>query len=125
MPYRLFCKTLSFKTLWEKLNNVKEIFYEKCEEIVVVRLEAKAGKEKELEQFLAGALPLAEKELFTLSWYALKLSPTVFGIFDTFADDAGRQQHLQGPIAAALMAKASELLATPPTIDQVDVLAAK
>jgi len=74
---------------------------------------------------LKGALPLAQQEAFTNRWYALKLAPNVFGIFDTFADDAGRQKHLSGPIAAALMAKASELLAKPPQIDKIDILANK
>lgn len=74
---------------------------------------------------MKGALPLAQQEAFTNRWYALKLAPNVFGIFDTFADDAGRQKHLSGPIAAALMAKASELLAKPPQIDKIDILANK
>ena len=74
---------------------------------------------------MKGALPLAQQEGFTNRWYALKLAPNVFGIFDTFADDAGRQKHLSGPIAAALMAKASELLAKPPQIDKIDILANK
>ena len=92
---------------------------------LLARLEAKPGKEKDLEIFLKGALPLAQQEAFTNRWYALKLAPNVFGIFDTFADDAGRQKHLSGPIAAALMAKASELLAKPPQIDKIDILANK
>ena len=92
---------------------------------LLARLEAKPGKEKDLETFLKGALPLAQQEAFTNRWYAIKLAPNVFGIFDTFADDAGRQKHLSGPIAAALMAKASELLAKPPQIDKIDILANK
>ena len=79
-------------------------------EALWVMLEAKPGKEKELESFLSGALPLVEAEPATVTWYALKLGPTMFGIFDTFPDDAGRQAHLQGKVAAALMAKAPELL---------------
>ncbi len=90
-----------------------------------VRLDAKPGKEKELESFLSSAEPLARQESFTLSWYAIRLAPSVFGIFDTFADDADRQKHLSGAIAAALMAKSSELLAKPPSIEKVDILAAK
>jgi len=90
-----------------------------------VMLEAKAGKEKELETFLKGALPLAEQEAFTINWFIVKMSPTTFGIFDTFADDAGRQKHLSGQIASALMAKAPELLAKPPSIEKIDLLAAK
>ncbi|HEX6364385.1 MAG TPA: antibiotic biosynthesis monooxygenase [Albitalea sp.] len=92
---------------------------------LLARLEAKPGKENEVARFLEGALPLANQEAATTVWFALRLGPSTFGIFDAFADDTGRQAHLNGPIAAALMAKASELLAKPPQIDQVDVLAAK
>jgi len=92
---------------------------------LLARLEAKPGKEGEVEALLKGALPLANAEAATTVWFALKLGPTTFGIFDAFADDAGRQAHLAGQIAAALMAKAPELLSQPPTIEQVDVLAAK
>ena len=88
-------------------------------------LEAKAGKEKELEAFLKSALPLAQQEAGTTSWYALKLGPGRFGIFDTFRNEDGRNAHLTGPIAKALMAKADELLAKPPQIDKVELLAAK
>lgn len=92
---------------------------------LLVRLEAKSGKEADLENFLKGGLPLAEQEPATITWYAVKIGPSTFGIFDTFPDDAGRQAHLSGPIAAALMAQADELLAEPPVIEQVDILAAK
>ena len=92
---------------------------------ILARLEAKPGKEDELAAFLAGALPLAEAEPATTSWFALRLAPTTFGIFDTFPDPAGRQAHLDGPIAAALFAKAPELLAGPPSIEMVDLLAMK
>lgn len=94
-------------------------------EALFVRLESKAGKEADVENFLRGGLPLVEAEPQTITWYALRLGPSTFGIFDTFPDDAGRQAHLQGRVAAALMAKASELLAKPPSIDKVSVLAAK
>jgi quinol monooxygenase YgiN len=90
-----------------------------------VRLEAKPGKENEVESFLRGGLPLAQAEPATTAWFAVRLGPSTFGIFDAFPDEAGRQAHLTGPIAAALMAKASELLAQPPLIERVDVLAAK
>jgi quinol monooxygenase YgiN len=90
-----------------------------------VRLEAKPGKEAEVEAFLRGGLPLAQAEPATTAWFALRIGPTTFGIFDAFPNDAGRKAHLAGPIAAALMAKASDLLAVPPAIEQVDVLAAK
>ncbi len=92
---------------------------------LLVRLEAKPGKEAAVESFLRGGLPLAEAEPATTVWFALRLGPSTFGIFDAFPDDAGRQAHLSGPIAAALMAQASELLAQPPVIEKVDVLAAK
>jgi quinol monooxygenase YgiN len=92
---------------------------------LLVRLEAKPGKEAAVEKFLTGALPLANQEATTPVWFALRLGPTTFGIFDAFADDAGRQTHLSGPIAAALMANAAELLARAPQIEQVDLLAVK
>ena len=90
-----------------------------------VRLEAKPGQETMLANFLAGALPLANAEAGTTAWFALKFGPSTFGIFDAFADEAGRTAHLEGPIAAALMANAAALLAVPPTIEKVDLLAAK
>src|SRR5437588_11288479 len=90
-----------------------------------VRLEAKPGKEAEVESFLRGGLPIVQNEPATIAWFAIRLGPTTFGIFDAFLDEAGRQAHLSGPVAAALMAKAPELLATPPVIEKVDVLAAK
>lgn len=90
-----------------------------------VQLEAKPGKEKEVEDFLRGGLPIVQDEPATIAWFALRLGPTTFGIFDAFPDDAGRQAHLSGRVAAALMAKASELLSEPPSIQKVDVLAAK
>lgn len=92
---------------------------------LLVRLNAKPGKEAELSDFLAGALPAARAELGTPVWFALRMGPGVYGIFDAFADDAGRQAHLSGKIAAALMEKAPHLLAQPPVIEHVDVLAAK
>jgi quinol monooxygenase YgiN len=90
-----------------------------------VRLQAKAGKEAEVEAFLKSGLALANQEPATTVWFALRLGPSTFGIFDAFPDDTGRDAHLSGPIAAALMAKAGDLLAVPPTIEKVDVLAAK
>jgi len=90
-----------------------------------VRLKAKPGKEADVARFLESGLTLANQETTTPIWFALRLGPATFGIFDAFADDAGRKAHLAGPIAAALMAKASELLAEPPQIEQVDVLGAK
>lgn len=90
-----------------------------------VRLEAKPGKEADVESFLRGGLSLVEQEPGTMTWYAIRLGPTTFGIFDTFADESGRQAHLSGKVAAALKEKASDLLAQPPSIEKVDVLAAK
>ena len=90
-----------------------------------VRLKAKPGKEADVVRLLESGLALANQEAMTPIWFALRLAPATFGIFDAFADDAGRKAHLAGPIAAALMAKASELLAEPPQIEQVDVLGAK
>lgn len=92
---------------------------------ILVRLVAKAGKEQEMATFLSGALPLAQQEHRTVVWFALRLNEREFGIFDAFNDEAGRTAHLEGPIAAALMAKAGELLAEPPRIEKVDLLAAK
>lgn len=90
-----------------------------------VRLEAKPGKAAEVENFLRGGLSLVEQEPATQAWFGIRLGPTTFGIFDTFPDESGRQAHLSGRVAAALMAKAPELLAQPPVIEKADVLAAK
>jgi quinol monooxygenase YgiN len=91
----------------------------------VARLVAKPGKEEEVAAFLSSALPLAENEATTTVWFAVRFSKSEFGIFDAFPHEAGRKAHLGGPIASALMAKASELFAEPPRIDPVDILAAK
>jgi len=90
-----------------------------------VRLEAKKGKENEVAKFLEKGLELANQETTTPLWFALRLGPRTFAIFDAFADEAGRQSHLNGPIAKALMARAPDLLATPPVIEQIDVLGVK
>jgi quinol monooxygenase YgiN len=92
---------------------------------LLARFEAKPGKESAVADLLKSALALANAEPATTVWFALKIGPSTFGIFDAFADDAGRQAHLAGQIAATLMAKAPELLAHPPTIESVEVLAAK
>jgi len=92
---------------------------------LLVRLKAKPGKEQAVQDFIAGALPLALEEPFTKTWYAIKIDSDTFGIFDTFQDESGREAHLAGKIAAALMANASELLAVDPVIEKVEVLAAK
>jgi quinol monooxygenase YgiN len=89
------------------------------------RLEAKKGREAEVEQFLRKALVMANDEKTTPVWFALRFGPTTFGVFDAFADEAGRQAHLKGAIAQALMAAASQLLASPPAIEPIEVLGAK
>lgn len=92
---------------------------------LLVRMEARPGKEAEVENFLRGALPLVEQEPATTTWYAIRLGPSTFGIFDTFPDDSGRQAHLTGAVAAALMEKAPDLFTQPPVIEQIDVLASR
>jgi quinol monooxygenase YgiN len=90
-----------------------------------VRLEAKPGKEAEVEAFLKGGLPLVQAEPDTTAWFGIRIGPSTFGIFDCFPDEKGRQAHLSGKVAAALVAQAPELLAKEPVIEKVDVLAAK
>ena len=90
-----------------------------------VQLEAKPGKEAEVEQFLNSGLALVEEEPETTAWFALRMGQSTFGIFDAFPSESGRQAHLSGRVAAALMAKASDLLAEAPVIQKIDVLAAK
>jgi quinol monooxygenase YgiN len=90
-----------------------------------VPLEAKPGKEREVADFLKSALPLVNAEPGTVTWFAIQEGPSSFAIFDTFNDEAGRDAHLNGKVAAELTAKAGELLAKPPTIYKIDILAAK
>lgn len=90
-----------------------------------VRLEAKPGKESEVEKFIKSGLPIVEEEPDTTAWFGLRLGPSTFAIFDAFENEAGREAHLNGRVAAALMANASTLLSEPPAIHKVDVLAAK
>ena len=92
---------------------------------LLATLEAKPGKEQEVADFLTGALPIVEGEPATTAWFAIKMGPSTFGIFDVFPDEAGRQAHLNGAVAAALMARADELFASPPKIEMLDVLASK
>src|SRR6266498_5249047 len=91
---------------------------------LLVRLEAKPGKEAAVASFLEDGLPIVEQEPATITWYAIKLGPSTFGIFDTFPDDSGRQAHLSGQVAVALMENVGKLFGEP-TIEQVDILAAK
>jgi len=90
-----------------------------------VRLEAKPGKESEVESFLNSGLALVQEEPDTTAWFAIRMSPSTFGIFDAFPNESGRQAHLSGKVAAALMEKASDLFSESPAIQKVDVLAAK
>jgi quinol monooxygenase YgiN len=91
----------------------------------LVRLEAKPGKEQEVAEFLKSALELAENEPLTVKWYGLQIGPSTFGIFDAFETEDARTAHLNGQLAAGLMAKAPELFMTAPTIEPVDILAVK
>jgi len=90
-----------------------------------VRLEAKPGREAEVEKFLKGGLPIVQEEPATTAWFAIRLGPATFGIFDAFPDEAGRQAHLSGRIAAALKERAGDLFVQAPSIEKIDVLAAK
>jgi quinol monooxygenase YgiN len=92
---------------------------------LLVRLEAKPGKEQEVADFIKGALELAQQEPGTIRWYALQLGPATFGIFDTFGNEDDRKAHLNGPIAAALMGRSEELFSVPPQIETVVLLAVK
>ncbi len=92
---------------------------------LLARMEAKPGKETEVEEFLRSALPLAEEETGTIHWFALRIGSSTFGIFDTFAAEDGREAHLQGKIAEALMAKAPDLFQSTPQIEKVDILTSK
>ena len=92
---------------------------------LLATMEAQPGKEAAVEEFLIGALPLVQDEPDTTAWFALRLGPTTFGIFDAFPDDAGRQAHLSGKVAEALFAQAEELFSAPPSVTQIDVLADK
>ena len=90
-----------------------------------VRMEAKPGKEKAVEEFLLGGRPLVMEEPATIAWFGVKLGPSSYAIFDAFPHDAGRQSHLSGKVAAALMAQAADLFSQPPSIEKIDVLASK
>ncbi|MEP7214549.1 MAG: antibiotic biosynthesis monooxygenase [Acidobacteriota bacterium] len=92
---------------------------------LAVKLVAKPGKEADVEAFLHNGLAIVGEEPLTVTWYAVKFNENTFGIFDTFDDDEGRDAHLNGEVAKALMAKAGELLAEPPQIDKIEIIAAK
>jgi quinol monooxygenase YgiN len=90
-----------------------------------VPIEAKPDKAEEVQTFLREAQTLAEQEPGTAAWFALRMGPTTFAIFDVFPDEESRQAHLNGEIAKALMEHADDLLAKPPQIHQLDVIASK
>lgn len=92
---------------------------------LLVRLEAKAGKEKAVEELITSALALAIQEAYTTTWYAFRINKSTFGIYDTFQNEEGRKSHLGGKIAQALMSNAPELLVDAPVIEPLDVLAVK
>jgi len=92
---------------------------------LLVRLQAKEGKEADVEKFLCDALSIVENEPATSTWYALRLGPSSYGIFDTFSDDKGREAHLSGKVAQALKERSSELFSELPVIEKLDVLAVK
>jgi quinol monooxygenase YgiN len=105
------------------LIKTKEVYMDKV--ALMVRLEAKKGKEAEVEKFLSEALPNVESESSTSVWHALRLNPSTFVIFDTFPNEEGRQAHLTGKVAKALEERASELFSKPPTIEKLDIIAVK
>lgn len=90
---------------------------------ILATLHARPGKESDVEAFLQSAIPLVQAETGTTAWYAFRMGPATFGIFDTFDDEAGRTQHLEGGVAKALFARAEELFERPPQIQAVDVIA--
>lgn len=92
---------------------------------LLVTMDAKPGKEAEVEAFLRSGQPLVENEPGTIAWFGVRMGPSTFGIFDVFRDEAGRDAHLSGLVAAALMEQAPDLFASSPRIDKLDVLAAK
>ncbi|TFF34754.1 putative quinol monooxygenase [Mucilaginibacter psychrotolerans] len=92
---------------------------------LLVKLTAKAGKEQDVADFLESAVLLLDGEPLTVNWFAYRISESTFGIFDTFEGDEGRQAHLAGKVAEALMANAPHLLALEPSIEPVEILASK
>ena len=90
-----------------------------------VKLDVKPGKEQEVEQFLKDGLTIVEEEPETIAWFAMRMGPSTFGIFDTFNDESGRQAHLSGKVAAALMARSPDSFSNPPKIEKIDIIASK
>src|SRR6266849_2184903 len=123
----MFCKIPTVASVTKRTGHASDVQEEATMSRVAIwaQLEAKPGKEKEVEEFLKSAQPLAEREAGTISWYAIKMGPGKYGIFDTFADENGRNAHLNGEIAKALFSKAQELFAKPPEIAKPEILASK
>lgn len=96
-----------------------------AKQAIWVMLKAKPGKEAEIEAFLAQGASMANDEPGTVTWYGVRMGPGVYGVFDTFDDEAGRDAHLSGEIAKALMAKAPELFTNEPRIEQMEILSSK
>lgn len=92
---------------------------------LLVRLEAKRGKEAEVERFLNDGHRIVQEEPGTIAWFGIRMGPSTFGIFDVFEDEPGRQAHLSGRVGQALTAKAAELFAEAPSVERIDVLASK
>jgi quinol monooxygenase YgiN len=92
---------------------------------ILAKLQARPGKEADVEQFLRSAAPLVAEEVGTTAWFAFRLGPATFGIFDTFKDEEGRNAHLSGELAKALFARAEELFSTQPQVDMAEILAEK
>lgn len=92
---------------------------------LLVILEAKPGQEAAVEALLRDSLPIVRDEPGTVAWFGLRMGASIFGIFDAFPDEAGRNAHLSGRVAAALMERAPDLFAAAPRIEKLDVLAAK
>jgi quinol monooxygenase YgiN len=92
---------------------------------ILATLQARPSKEAEVEKFLQSAQPLVEAESGTTTWFAIKIGPATFGIFDTFRDEEGRSAHINGEVAKALFARAEELFVTSPQIQTAEILAEK
>jgi len=115
--HRWWAATFSFSSM-ERIPDMVRV-------ALFVRMEAKPGKEDEVAEFLRGGLPLVQEEPATIAWFGIRLGPSTFGIFDAFPDESGRNAHLSGKVAAALMEKAPDLFAQSPTFEKADVLASK
>ncbi len=122
---RFLCLSLGIDTVEIHKTNILRSKISMVKKGLFVRFEARVGKEAEVENFLNGGLDLVNEEPETTVWFALKFDDSTFGIFDAFEGESGREAHLNGKVAAALMAKADELFSSPPKIEMLDVIAAK